>query len=89
MNEAEVIKILNRMHAWTSAHSDGNGERTEAQMRNNINTAFWEKIMPPGDNVIGLEKTYVVQQALIEGENSGTHKRFAPDAYMKRMTKDV
>lgn len=55
MNEPEVIKILDRMQAWSSAHSDGNGEWSDNQIENNINTAFWEKIVYPGMQVLGYK----------------------------------
>lgn len=41
MDNNEVVKLLDRLHHWTASHSDGNGGKTEIQIQQNINRAFW------------------------------------------------
>jgi hypothetical protein len=44
MDQAAVVKILDRMFAYTAAHSDCNGEASELQIKRKVNKAFWEHI---------------------------------------------
>lgn len=44
MDHAAVVAALDRMSAWVSAHSDGNGERSEEEVEANVVEAFWKYI---------------------------------------------
>lgn len=40
MNEERVIEALNAITTWSNAHSDSNGERSDREIKRNINSAF-------------------------------------------------
>ena len=47
MREDKVFEMLKMMDAWVSAHSDGNGERSDKDVKKNINAAYEAlKVLP-------------------------------------------
>jgi len=40
MNHQKVVELLDAISAWSMAHSDGNGERSQGEIRRKINSAF-------------------------------------------------
>jgi len=44
MDHNKVVDLLDRLTAYSHAHDDANGERSEADIKRNINEAFWTKI---------------------------------------------
>ena len=44
MNHGAVVKCLERVDRYVQAHADGNGERTDDRIQQNINRAFWEHL---------------------------------------------
>jgi len=45
MNHAAVMKLMSHIDSYVGAHSDHNGERPEAEIKRNVNAAFWEHIV--------------------------------------------
>ena len=56
MNHEAVVKILDRMHSWTAAHGDGNGQASAREVLQRVNKAFWEQIMHEGHAAEVLKK---------------------------------
>lgn len=42
MRHDEVMKLINKINAWSYAHRAGNGEGGEKEQQQRIDAAFWE-----------------------------------------------
>ena len=42
MNDEAIREIIRRINRWSYAHRSGNGEKSEAQQQQEIDSCFWK-----------------------------------------------